>query len=299
MLGMSVLAHLVFLIAIGLTPFDLRDLSTDLFDSSNRFAKLLLDPEKKEKKKFDLAKKAAKAPEKEGKFGRQDKPPKEAAPSVKGAPTVDPNKRELDRKIAMQSGLLGMLGKGNVSNVFGPGGLGVGINNALGGLSGADMGDAGGAGGLGSRGTGPGGGGNSLGIGGLGGYGRGRGGSGVGDIELGKGGKDMERVIPGKTIVSGGLDKEVIGRIIRRSWSQIKFCYERELTRNPNLYGKITTFFTIAATGAVAEASVKETTMNDANVENCIVRVIQRLRFPKVPGGGTVDVTYPFLFQAK
>ena len=47
------------------------------------------------------------------------------------------------------------------------GGLGTGINNALGGLL-DRFGDAGGAGGLGYRGTGAGGGGNALGIGGLG-----------------------------------------------------------------------------------------------------------------------------------
>ena len=47
----------------------------------------------------------------------------------------------------MESGIFAALrgGKGGAaSNVFGPGGLGTGINNALGGLRGTAMGDAGG-----------------------------------------------------------------------------------------------------------------------------------------------------------
>ena len=94
---------------------------------------------------------------------------------------------EQDRKIADRAGLLGVLkgAGGEVSNVFGPGGLGTGINNTLGGLRGTSMGDAGGAGGLGTRGIGAGGGGSSSGIGGLGTYGHGRGTGGYGNINLG------------------------------------------------------------------------------------------------------------------
>ncbi|MCA9550639.1 MAG: AgmX/PglI C-terminal domain-containing protein, partial [Myxococcales bacterium] len=64
------------------------------------------------------------------------------------------------------------------------------------------------------------------------------------------------------------------------------------------LSGKISVYFTIAPTGSVANASVRETTMNDANVESCVEKVMRSLQFPKPRGGGIVVVTYPFVFAA-
>jgi hypothetical protein len=298
----SLLLHIAFIIILMLTPADPSRLSEDLFKNPNRFVKLILkEPEKKEKKKEKLdlsgAKDGGKHKDKEGKFGKKDKPKKDALASKKGAPTVDPNKRERDRKIAFKAGLLGLTGAATaVSNVSGPGGLGTGINNALGGLKGSEFGDAGGAGGLGYRGTGGGGGGNALGIGGLG-SGTGRGTGGAGSIDLGGRGKGTTRIIPGRTVIKGSLSKEEIARVIRRHLNQIKYCYEKELTKKPNLRGKITSRFIIAGTGRVQMAKVYQTTMGYAPTEKCIVRIIKMMRFPQPRGGGIVSVTYPFMFQ--
>jgi hypothetical protein len=298
----SLMLHLAFIIILMLTPADPSRLSEDLFKNPNRFVKLILkEPEKKEKKKEKLdlsgAKDGGKHKDKEGKFGKKDKPKKDALASKKGAPTVDPNKRERDRKIAFKAGLLGLTGAATaVSNVFGPGGLGTGINNALGGLKGSEFGDAGGAGGLGYRGTGGGGGGNALGIGGLG-SGTGRGTGGAGSIDLGGRGKGTTRIIPGRTIIKGSLSKEEIARVIRRHLNQIKYCYEKELTKKPNLRGKVTSKFIIAGTGKVQMAKVYQTTMGYAPTEKCIIRIIKMMRFPQPRGGGIVQVVYPFMFQ--
>ena len=178
----SLLIHLALIAIFVLTPVDPNRLSEDLFKNPNRFVQIILkEPDKKDKKKEKLdlsgAKDGGKHKDKEGKFGKKDKPKKDALASKKGAPTVDPNKRERDRKIAYKAGLLPSPAATPPSRMsLGSGGLGTGINNALGGLRGSEFGDAGGAGGLGYRGTGAGGGGNALGIGGLGsGTGRGTG----------------------------------------------------------------------------------------------------------------------------
>ena len=134
--------------------------------------------------------------------------------SKKGAPKVDPNKREEDRKIAQNAGIFKALrgGKGGaVSQILGPGGLGTGMNDAMGGLRGQAMGEAGGAGGLGLRGSGGGGGGNSLGIGGLG-SGTGRGTGGLGNVDLGGRGKGKYKVSVGRTITKGCLQESVVRR---------------------------------------------------------------------------------------
>ncbi|MDF1563513.1 MAG: AgmX/PglI C-terminal domain-containing protein [Deltaproteobacteria bacterium] len=303
-LSTSFMAHILFIAALLFTPINAEELSEDLFKNPNRFAKLIIKPPETEKKKFkDLSgiEEGKKAKDDEGKFGKKEEVKKEAAPSKKGAPVVDVDKREEDRKKVMQSGLLAALNApddGAASNVFGPGGLGTGINNALGGLQGgAGMGDAHGVGGLGSRGTGPGGGGSALGIGGLGTKGGGRGRGGYGSVDLGGKGRGKSNLSSGTTIVKGGLDKEVIARIVRRHQNEIKYCYERELQKDPNLYGKIAILWIIDATGAVAKATVAQTTMGNSEVENCIITRVKRWRFPQPKGGGIVQVTYPWIFK--
>lgn len=300
----SGLIHMFFMVAAMVTPQYETSLTDDLFKNENRFAQMILKAPEKEKKrkKLDLSgsKGGAKHKGEEGKFGKKDKPKRDALASKAGAPRVDPNKREKDRKIAMSSGLLGMLGKGSgaVSNVFGPGGLGTGINNAMGGLRGSSMGDAGGAGGLGTRGAGAGGGGNSLGIGGLGTHGHGRGTGGYGNIDLGGRGKGETRVVPGRTIIKGSLSKQEINRVIRRNLARFKYCYEKQLNANPNLSGKISVNFMISPTGGVGKASVRESSMNDSTVEGCVTKVMKTLKFPRPKGGGIVVVTYPFVFAS-
>jgi TonB family protein len=246
----------------------------------------------------------AKAREDEGKLGKREAKKKQAAPARKGAPAVEPDKRESDRRKVMKVGLVAALSKigagaGSGSNVLGPGGLGIGINNALGGMKGgAGAGDAYGVGGLGSRGTGQGGGGTALGIGGLGTKGSGKGAGGYGDVDLGGRGKEETQFVPGRTIVIGGLSRDVINRIIQRHYNEVKYCYEKELTKDPSLYGKVTVLFVIEGSGKVGDALVQQSTMAGAAVEGCILSHVRRWAFPAPEGGGTVQVTYPYVFKS-
>jgi TonB family protein len=300
--SICLMAFFALVAAMVITPLALGGEGDDIFANPAKYVKMVVKPEKKQEiKKFkDLSglEEGAKAKEKEGKFGKQDAKKPEADPSKKGAPIVDANKREEDRK-KVSSLMAGMFGGGAASNVFGPGGLGTGINSALGGLQGgAGVGDAQGVGGLGSRGSGSGGGGTGLGLGGLGTRGGGRGKGGYGSIDLGGRGKDSTRVIPGKTTVVGGLDKDVIMKVIKRHQNEIKFCYEQELQKNPALGGKVAVAWTIDPTGAVNEANVSESSIGSANVESCILQRIRRWKFPEPAGGGVVNVTFPWIFKA-
>jgi TonB family protein len=300
----TAMAGIILLAAIFMTDINAESLSEDLFKNPQRFAKLVIKPPEKEKKKLkDLSgiKEGAKAQKDEGKFGKKEAKKDDADPSKKGAPRVDANKREEDRKKVMAAGLLGALGgaEGSASNVFGPGGLGTGINSALGGLKGgAGMGDAHGVGGLGSRGTGPGGGGTGLGLGGLGTKGSGRGAGGYGTIDLGGRGKGETRVVPGKTTVTGSCERTVIAKVIGRHANEVRYCYETELNKDPNLQGKVGVTFTIDPTGGISDASVNQTTLNNNNVEQCILTRVKRWKFPEPKGGGVCVINYPWVFKA-
>ena len=209
-------------------------------------------------------------------------------------------KREADRKVAMASGLLGELQKWRE-------GRGVVSDFPKADLSGVapiaplmeDPYGTGGVGGLGPRGAGSRPTDSGPGIGGIGLYGRSRdAGRTTGNIDLGGHGKGMERVIGrDASTLRGGLSKDVIGRIIRRNWAQIKYVYEKALGRNRNLEGKVVFKFAINPEGKVTDLKLESDTIKDPQMLNEVKEVFEQIRFPKPEGGGFVDVTYPLDFK--
>ena len=192
----------------------------------------------------------------------------------------------------------------HIASIFGrDSALGNDASDVLGGLIGNQIGEAYGVGGLGLVGTGSGGGGTgegTIGLGNLGTIGKGGGGgngSGYGRGAGGLGGRRAKApdVIPGQANVRGSLDKEIIRRIIRRHINEVKYCYEQELTKKPDLGGRIMVQFTIAASGQVIASVLQNSTMGNARVENCTVQAVRRWEFPKPLGGGIVIVSYPFV----
>jgi TonB family protein len=96
--------------------------------------------------------------------------------------------------------------------------------------------------------------------------------------------------------VEGGLTEAEIGGVIRRNLARFKYCYEGPLAEDNKLEGMISVNFVVGPTGAVTDASVKDTTMHNERVEACAVHVARTLKFPEPRGGGAVIVAYPFLF---
>lgn len=119
-------------------------------------------------------------------------------------------------------------------------------------------------------------------------------GSGVGQGIGGGGYKLVEE----ESIVDGGLDKSVIAAIIQNNLSQIKYCYERQLVAEPDLFGKVVARWEINAGGTVENTSVKQTTLNSTPVEQCMMGKISGWKFPQPKNGVRVTVTYPFLFKS-
>ena len=111
----SLLVHLCAWTVLKVTPIPVRDINDDLFNKPNRFTQLLLAPlskpeEKKRRGPAAGSKGGARHKDKEGKFGKPERPKKDALASVPGAARVDPKKYERDRRVALRSGLLAALG---------------------------------------------------------------------------------------------------------------------------------------------------------------------------------------------
>ena len=311
-MGASFLIHglmFLFMLFYDEPPADLDD--PNAFKNQDRFTSLIVhppEPEKKpKKKKADGA--GAKAKGKESKMGKKNKKvvKDRRAGQIKknkdATAPIDLKKAEEDvMKELSKDSLLSMLGKntGNTSKLMSAVGAGGDDKNAMGGLIGSKTGDSGGGGGLGLKGVGGSGGGGTGGTIGLAdfgnGYKRGRGRKwGGGKLRRKK--KPVLRLRTGKPKVFGSLDKEIIRRVIHSRRSQFKYCYEKELSKYPNLNGKIEVFFIISGNGRVLSSKIQKTSMNNDNVEGCVKNRVRYLRFPAPKGGGEVHVTYPFFFK--
>ncbi len=98
--------------------------------------------------------------------------------------------------------------------------------------------------------------------------------------------------------IDGGLDRDVISQYISTQIGHIRYCYERQLSAKPDLYGKIKVQFTIGSTGSVVQSKIGSSTLQDAIVEGCILKRVASWVFPTPKGGTTVLVSYPFLFKS-
>jgi hypothetical protein len=272
-------------------------LETDTIELPGRFAELFLqDPEVERhlaQPERSLEPEGAKAKREEGRRGRDD-----AAMKVAKGDAVELDRRRLDKEIAESAGVLGALREsGDLDGVLGNTGLSQDLLGGIGGLIGA-KGVQYGTSGLGSRGSGLGGGGTAGTIGGLGSKGRGGGDPDYGFRSGHHGSKREKEIVNpgGDYIVVGQLDRALVDAVVRQHLQSIRYCYQRELQKDPELSGKVTVKFVIAGDGSVSSATTKSSTLGSPAAESCINGRFMRMQFPTPKRGGIVIVTYPFLF---
>ena len=103
----------------------------------------------------------------------------------------------------------------------------------------------------------------------------------------------------GAPTILGALDKALIETVIKRNINQIRYCYQRELVKDPTLSGQIVVKFVISSQGDVTKTSIKSSSMDNFEVEACVAGRFNRFSFPEPKGGGIVIVSYPFLFSTE
>jgi TonB family protein len=296
-------AGTMFVISAANRSGDGEAFADELAGNNARLAKLIIKPPETQKNKFLEKLNQQKAEKEKKKSGEMAAKQKKDEGQMGKKDEVKTNNRTAKDKAAEAKALTQKIfgGKGGAAAIFGSAGLGGDLKNAMGNMFGAKAGVSGGFGGLGIRGSGGGGGGtgDTVGIGGIGTKGRGGGtasyGSGVGVL----GGKQSVDVgiTSSEPMVMGSLDKELIRQVIQRNRSQIRFCYESQLTKYPKLGGKVAVKFVINAEGRVVSSDVAQSTAGNAELESCVAGRVRTWQFPKPKGGGVVIVTYPFIFK--
>jgi hypothetical protein len=96
--------------------------------------------------------------------------------------------------------------------------------------------------------------------------------------------------------VQGELDRGEIQKVVNAHLREVQGCYERRLIKEPNLAGKIIFEWIISPSGSVSVVRIKFSDMHSTEVATCIQSSIREWQFPQ-PRGGSVTVTYPFVFS--
>lgn len=83
---------------------------------------------------------------------------------------------------------------------------------------------------------------------------------------------------------------------LRIKAGQARSCYERALSNDSSLAGKLEIAVRVGATGTACSASVASDTLGDAAVKSCALARFLGARYPK-PGGGCLDISVPMNFM--
>jgi TonB family protein len=315
--ALSTALHMSLLLASMFRGSYGGDLDMDSFGADNRFVQLLIEdpvveeppPEPEEAEVEEEEEQAAEgeqAAEEEGRAGDERVEEEDGRMAVEGDNPTD-QAPELARTVAAEEvrdrGALSVLYQQGPTSLFGDTASGYDAITTMGGIDGDSVGASYGTRGLGRYGGGLGGGGRSM-SGGFGGGPIAVSGRAGGNTDLGREQLQVtERearppvVEIGSAEIRGQLDRDIIQRVVREHRRELTACYEGELQRNPALEGTVSVEWVIAPDGSVAASQVDTSTLNSDAVESCITRRIRNWRFPEPRGGGTVRVTYPFVFS--
>ena len=301
--AVSFLLHLIFVIYLRNVDWPRKP---DIEAVPDRFVQMVVKKEEKkpEPKKEEVAKvdETKKEEKKKGEEEKKQAPKKELSEEEKAKIAEAKAKADAERRARLaeqvkSTGLLKLLGAksdggGSIADVLGKGDVNRDQEKAFQGVGG--VGVASGNDSLRGIKSGGSGSGRVADAGNL------RGGAGIAGAETGKGAGERTVKAAIKTempAVDGELDPNMVAKEVRSRLGAIKACYERALKRNPNLSGKVVIHWTITQAGTVSGVDVEQDTLGDAEVASCIKFLIARWRFP-APSGGSVDVSFPFVFQA-
>jgi TonB family protein len=68
--------------------------------------------------------------------------------------------------------------------------------------------------------------------------------------------------------------------VVQRHAAAVRFCYNRLLARRAGASGQIVIRLTVAGDGSVSDANVVRSTLNDPEVDSCVLGQAREWRFP-------------------
>ncbi|MBX3273862.1 MAG: AgmX/PglI C-terminal domain-containing protein [Sandaracinaceae bacterium] len=99
----------------------------------------------------------------------------------------------------------------------------------------------------------------------------------------------------------GSLRRSDIRAVMGTAASAMRRCYEETVLRGPEPHaeGRVMTSFVVGPDGGVQASQIDpaRTEIESAALHQCMLEVVDGLRFPSPGGGGVVGVNYPWVFS--
>jgi|GEM_PF-6529845 len=96
--------------------------------------------------------------------------------------------------------------------------------------------------------------------------------------------------------MSAGLKRSDVEPVVQSYFSKIRYCYEKELQKKPQLQGKIVIHFIINPQGHAEQSLIQESSVQDDRVHQCLIQLFNQMVFEKPLKQSNVDVLFPFVF---
>lgn len=96
-----------------------------------------------------------------------------------------------------------------------------------------------------------------------------------------------------------GLLRPRVREVLDSHRDDFSACYKKSLKTKPSLSGIMTVDFEVSDSGKIKRlmTNKSQTTIQDANIQNCVAKVMRNLSYPSAPTGTVLVTSYPFLFS--
>jgi hypothetical protein len=87
----------------------------------------------------------------------------------------------------------------------------------------------------------------------------------------------------------GRLSPDAIHRVVMAHAAEVRACYDEAARADPELQGQILLSWEVLPDGSVSAPMIFRATLDNARVEECLLRQVQQWRFPPSNSQTTVD----------
>jgi len=99
--------------------------------------------------------------------------------------------------------------------------------------------------------------------------------------------------------ISEGLPLELIQMVVEENQIQLRYCYEIQLLKAPDLQGEVKSEWQISPEGVISQIQLASSVFEGSDFFSCLEKKMKSWKFPKPKGGVNVMVKYPMRFSKK
>lgn len=93
------------------------------------------------------------------------------------------------------------------------------------------------------------------------------------------------------------IDRILVRNIVKQRIGDLRVCYAKGVEKNSSLGGKIGVRWVLEPKGIVSGAVLTSSTLNDRDVEDCMVNAIRKWTFPPLQTDVPAQIDFPFEFE--